>query len=188
MSDANALKTWPERIYLQQLDDQHEVSAFKSGVHIYLNTERIDTGDVEYVRADLAAVPVAGNEREAKEAAIALWNGSGEDLQKADDVLRSLSSYLGMGGCWDTENLNYDEMGKRIREGIDMFVRVESRRATLSQPSPAQTADLASDGDAERMLKEARARIAAALPEDEPDYVPDWVCKLLIELGMEHRK
>lgn len=34
-----------------------------------------------------------------------------------------------------------------------------------------------------RELAEAHRRIEAALPEDEPDHVPDWVCELLIEYG-----
>lgn len=35
------------------------------------------------------------------------------------------------------------------------------------------------------LVKEAHRRIEAALPEGEPDCVPDWVCELLIELGQE---
>jgi hypothetical protein len=34
-------------------------------------------------------------------------------------------------------------------------------------------------------VNEAHRRILAALPEDEPDCVPDWVCELLITLGYE---
>lgn len=51
-------------------------------------------------------------------------------------------------------------------------------RALQSQSLPS------AEGDAEDLLPEARRRIAGALPEDEPDCVPDWVCKLLINLGM----
>jgi hypothetical protein len=52
--------------------------------------------------------------------------------------------------------------------------------AMRKRPSQAQepTADL---------LAEARKRIAAKLPEDEPDTVPDWVCELLINLGWESK-
>jgi len=35
------------------------------------------------------------------------------------------------------------------------------------------------------LIEEAHRRIEAALPEDEPDCVPDWVCELLILLGQE---
>lgn len=34
-------------------------------------------------------------------------------------------------------------------------------------------------------IAEAHKRIAAALPEDEADHVPNWVCRLLIDLGKE---
>ncbi|MFZ3286589.1 MAG: hypothetical protein WA191_07035 [Telluria sp.] len=70
---------------------------------------------------------VAGD---VKDAAIALWNETGDRLQKADDTLRNLSSYVGQGGCWDTENLDYDEMASRIKEGIDAITNVEKERAT----------------------------------------------------------
>ena len=32
-------------------------------------------------------------------------------------------------------------------------------------------------------ITEAHRRIEDALPEDEPDLVPDWVCRLLIYYG-----
>jgi hypothetical protein len=38
----------------------------------------------------------------------------------------------------------------------------------------------------EKLVKEAHRLIEAALPEDEPDCVPDWVCELLIKLGQRN--
>ena len=68
---------------------------------------------------------------DAKNAALKLWNQTGEQLQKADDTLRAISSRLGQGGMWDTENLDYDEVLARITEGIDTIVRVESGRVRV---------------------------------------------------------
>lgn len=34
-------------------------------------------------------------------------------------------------------------------------------------------------------IAEAHRRIEAELPEDEPDHVPDWVCELLINYGLQ---
>lgn len=71
----------------------------------------------------------AGELRDSRNAAVELWNETGKQLQKADDVLRSLSSYLGQGGMWDTENLDYDEVEARIREGIETVINIERQRA-----------------------------------------------------------
>lgn len=35
------------------------------------------------------------------------------------------------------------------------------------------------------LVKVAHEKIEGALPEDEPDCVPDWVCELLIQFGYE---
>jgi hypothetical protein len=87
------------------------------------------------------ATPTAtASQKDAKEAAIRMWNQCGEQILQADNVLRSISSYLGQGGMWDTENLDYDEVEKRIKEGIDVIVEVERKRATASQES-APTSD-----------------------------------------------
>ncbi len=67
-------------------------------------------------------------DREAKNAAITLWNSAGDQLKQADDVLRGLSLWLGQGGCWDTEVLNYPEMDARIRQGFDVIQTVEWNR------------------------------------------------------------
>lgn len=53
------------------------------------------------------------------------------DSSMADDTLRAISSYLGMGGCWDTEPLDYDEMQKRIVEGIDSIIRIQTDKIAL---------------------------------------------------------
>ena len=47
----------------------------------------------------------------------------------------------------------------------------------MSQPNPSAKLKL--------LIAKAHKRIEAALPEDEPDLVPDWVCELLIKLGLE---
>lgn len=70
----------------------------------------------------------------ARTAAIELWNGTGAQLQKADDTLRSLSSYVGQGFCADTENLDYDEMEARIKAGIDAICKVEAARTASAAP------------------------------------------------------
>lgn len=36
----------------------------------------------------------------------------------------------------------------------------------------------------DELIKQAHKMIEAALPEGEPDCVPDWVCELLIQFGM----
>lgn len=87
--------------------------------------------------------PAASSSDEVRNAALALWNSTGEQLQKADDTLRSLSAYVGQGGCWDTENLDYAEMEARIKEGIDTFVKVESSPAASSSAAPSVSEDVA---------------------------------------------
>ena len=36
------------------------------------------------------------------------------------------------------------------------------------------------------LVKKAHSRIAAKLPEDEPDCVPNYVCEVLLQLGYEY--
>ena len=74
-----------------------------------------------------------------RDAAVTMWNSTGEQLQKADDTLRSLSSYVGQGFCADTENLDYDEMEARIKEGIDGLLK--------SQPAAAVAGEAVTDAE-----------------------------------------
>lgn len=118
----------------------------------------------EYAQACIAAVraartPPAGidaahvpapqaGQSDARDAVVVLWNGTGEQLQKADDALRSLSSYVGQGGCWDAENLDYDEMEKRIKEGFDTIIKVESERLDRAATPSQQGAETPKEGGA----------------------------------------
>lgn len=45
-----------------------------------------------------------------------------DKLETADGMLRSLSSWLGAGGYSGSEDINYEDMEKRIRDGVDMFI------------------------------------------------------------------
>lgn len=74
---------------------------------------------------------------QAKDAVIKLWNGTGESLKEADDVLRSISSYLGQGGMWDTENLDYKDVEQRIKAGIDEHIRVQAELLSRKQTQEA---------------------------------------------------
>ena len=81
-----------------------------------------------------------GRMEAGKDAAIRLWNNCGEQLQKADDVLRSLSSYVGQGLMADTECLDYDECEARIRQGIDSILAVEIKRRERAEAEVARLA------------------------------------------------
>lgn len=87
---------------------------------------------IENINCDLEAQ--LATMTEGKNAAIGLWNSTGEQLQKADDCLRGLSSYLGQGFMADTENLDYDECFNRIKEGIDSHITVQL--AAMKQQEP----------------------------------------------------
>ena len=54
----------------------------------------------------------------------------------ADDVLRSLSSWLGQGLMAGTELLDYTEAEARIREGVDTIIKVEASRVVGTAPLP----------------------------------------------------
>jgi hypothetical protein len=45
---------------------------------------------------------------------------------EAIEVLQDISSWLGQGGMWDTKNINLKEMEDRIREGIDLHIKVQA--------------------------------------------------------------
>jgi hypothetical protein len=83
----------------------------------------------------------------------------------------------------------YENTYHKVRAEVtydDWLFVWKKARAPLSQPASVQ-------GVVERpfplkmadLVNEAHRRILAALPEDEPDCVPDWVCELLITLGYE---
>ena len=85
--------------------------------------------------------------QEAKQAAVDLWSNTGETLQKADDTLRKISSVIGQGGMWDTENLDYYEVYARISDGINAHLNIQRERAEKaeaklaairSQPAPVE--------------------------------------------------
>lgn len=46
--------------------------------------------------------------------------------EAAEDVLRSLASYLGVGG-YNAPTVNAEEFEKKIRYGIDMLLRTKDR-------------------------------------------------------------
>jgi hypothetical protein len=125
--------------------------------------------------------PMREAQKDAKEAAIRMWNQCGEQLLEADNVLRSISSYLGQGGMWDTENLDYDEVEKRIKEGIDAIVEVERKRATASQESaPGQEAVAASTQEPDLIHK---LRGLAAMVESQEGWRPTVVDEAIAALS-----
>jgi hypothetical protein len=79
----------------------------------------------------------------AQLAAIKQWNIAGEQLFLADETLRSISSYVGQGRMDGVENLDYDDVEKRIKEGIAHICQVEeSRRESLTQQLAAANAKI----------------------------------------------
>jgi hypothetical protein len=89
------------------------------------------------MQAKPEAVPVA----EGEHPAIALWNSCGEQLKAADDTLRNLSSYVGMGLMLDTENLDYDAVENQIKLGMDNIIEVERTRAMQAKPEADRIAE-----------------------------------------------
>lgn len=71
-----------------------------------------------------------------------------------------------------------DEMIDAACNAVPDLYRVDAMRAVEASISafvpPAE----------DELIEQAHQMIKAALPEDEPDEVPDWVCALLLRLGM----
>lgn len=85
-----------------------------------------DKDIVDYIDSLQSALKRA---QEARQTAVDLWSNTGETQQKADDTLRKISSVIGQGGMWDTENLDYDEVYTRIADGINAHLNIQSERA-----------------------------------------------------------
>lgn len=103
----------------------------------------------------IASMTVERLER-AKESAVSLWNDCGEQLQKADDVLRNISSYLGQGGMHDTENLDYEEVEARIREGINHHTHVLEKMLSDAREEAARQKQRADGLETEVVVLRAR--------------------------------
>lgn len=58
-------------------------------------------------------------------------NGLTGSLDRAENALQNLMSYLSVNGCW--AEVDADESEKRIRDGIDMLVRPAVERADRAE-------------------------------------------------------
>lgn len=136
MTDDQALKTWPERIFLQHSEDGYPVPEYKVDTdEITWEAKRIFDCDVEYVRADLQ--PVAQDVPEAD-----CGNMAQDSLaEQYNDVLRELACYVSAGGYNSDGMIDPKVALKKIMSGIDSIRKVESEIAigglTLDQEKKA---------------------------------------------------